>query len=110
MNLQSNALKFTKSGGSIRIIAQLVKGRKQSVKNDEKSELQKIYQDSYSSGTSSEADSVMSEAAKFDVEHGIEKIFQPEFGKDKLVVSVIDTGIGIKKKDRLKLFKLFGCL
>ena len=29
---------------------------------------------------------------------------------DKLVISVIDTGIGIKKKDRRKLFKLFGTL
>lgn len=27
-----------------------------------------------------------------------------------MVISVIDTGIGIKKKDRIKLFKLFGCL
>lgn len=28
----------------------------------------------------------------------------------KIVVSVIDTGIGIKKEDRVKLFKLFGTL
>jgi signal transduction histidine kinase len=26
------------------------------------------------------------------------------------VISVIDSGIGIKKKDKIKLFKLFGCL
>ena len=30
--------------------------------------------------------------------------------RDKIVISVIDTGIGIKKKDRIKLFKLFGIL
>jgi len=29
---------------------------------------------------------------------------------DKIVISVIDTGIGIKPVDRLKLFKLFGTL
>ena len=29
---------------------------------------------------------------------------------DKLVISVQDTGIGIKNKDRIKLFKLFGKL
>ena len=29
-------------------------------------------------------------------------------GKDKLVIKVTDTGVGIKKKDRVKLFKLFG--
>lgn len=28
--------------------------------------------------------------------------------KDKIVISVIDTGVGIKREDRLKLFKLFG--
>jgi signal transduction histidine kinase len=31
-------------------------------------------------------------------------------GRDKIVIKVVDTGIGIKKKDRLKLFKLFGTL
>ena len=31
-------------------------------------------------------------------------------GKDKLVISVTDSRIGIKKRDIIKLFKLFGTL
>jgi signal transduction histidine kinase len=30
--------------------------------------------------------------------------------RDKLVIKVKDTGVGIKSKDRIKLFKLFGKL
>jgi signal transduction histidine kinase len=37
-------------------------------------------------------------------------MFKPETKRDKLVISVIDSGIGIKPKDKLRLFKLFGCL
>ena len=35
---------------------------------------------------------------------------QPLAKDDKLVISVQDSGIGIKNKDRIKLFKLFGKL
>jgi hypothetical protein len=40
----------------------------------------------------------------------MQKIFEPIKGRDKIVISVVDSGIGIKKKDRIRLFKLFGCL
>lgn len=110
MNLQSNALKFTKSGGSIRIIAQMIKGMEPNQKVGARTTLQRIYQDSFSSESSSGSDDLKSEVSQFDKRHSIERIFEPEYGKDKLVISVIDTGIGIKKKDRIKLFKLFGCL
>jgi signal transduction histidine kinase len=30
--------------------------------------------------------------------------------RPKIVISVIDTGIGISKEDCSKLFKLYGCL
>jgi signal transduction histidine kinase len=30
--------------------------------------------------------------------------------RDKLIIEVQDTGLGIKKKERLKLFRLFGKL
>lgn len=30
--------------------------------------------------------------------------------RDKLVISVIDSGIGIKPRDKIRLFKLFGTL
>lgn len=49
------------------------------------------------------------ETKKFEEKHDIERIFKPEH-HDKLVISIVDTGIGIKKKDRRRLFKLFGTL
>ena len=48
--------------------------------------------------------------AKFEYEHQVSTIFKPEVDHDKLVISVTDTGIGIKKPDIVKLFKLFGTL
>ena len=30
--------------------------------------------------------------------------------KDKLVISVLDTGVGIKAEDKKQLFKMFACL
>jgi len=44
-----------------------------------------------------------------DEEIGPYSLFIPE-ETDKLVLSVIDNGIGIKNVDKSKLFKLFGCL
>lgn len=40
--------------------------------------------------------------------HKMDDIFRPMADKDKIVISVIDTGVGITKEDRRKLFKLFG--
>ena len=37
-------------------------------------------------------------------------MMEPLQNRNKIVISVMDTGIGIKKKDKLKLFKLFGTL
>ena len=37
------------------------------------------------------------------------KVYAPE-EKDKIVISVLDTGIGIKEQDQDNLFKMFGCL
>jgi signal transduction histidine kinase len=31
-------------------------------------------------------------------------------GRSKIIITVIDTGIGISKDDQCKLFKLYGCL
>jgi signal transduction histidine kinase len=66
--------------------------------------------DSYSSEKSSASDSENSERSKFTKEHKIDSLFDPDPLSGKIVIQVIDSGIGIKKKDKVKLFKLFGCL
>ena len=38
----------------------------------------------------------------------MKSIFKPTPGKDRLVVSVVDNGLGISFQDKAKLFKLFG--
>lgn len=58
----------------------------------------------------SESGSMDSESKKFEEIHGMNKIMIPHPTVDKLVISVQDTGVGIKNKDRIKLFKLFGKL
>ena len=63
-----------------------------------------------SSVESDEGESQSSEARRFEENHQIESIFEPAQGADKISVTVMDTGIGIKKNDRIKLFKLFGTL
>ena len=48
-----------------------------------------------------------------DDEHYDEEIgnlFEAHPERDKLLLSIIDTGVGITKSDQQKLFKLFGCL
>ena len=71
----------------------------------------KIYQESFSSEeqhNDNSSDSANSEVSQFERDHKVEELFDPINERDKIVISVIDTGIGIKKKDRIKLFKLFG--
>ena len=36
-------------------------------------------------------------------------MFLPALNRDKIAISVIDSGIGIQKKERANLFKLSGC-
>jgi len=64
----------------------------------------------FSSGEEDDSEVAGSEADKFEEEHDISQIYEPHKEKRQIVVSVIDTGIGIKRKDKIKLFKLFGCL
>jgi signal transduction histidine kinase len=66
--------------------------------------------DSYSSNKSSASDSENSEKSTFNKEHKIDSLYDPDPLRDKIVIQVIDSGIGIKHKDKIKLFKLFGCL
>jgi len=55
-------------------------------------------------------DSKDSENQRFEKEHEIKRIMDPLKNRNKIVITVMDTGIGIKKKEKLKLFKLFGTL
>ena len=110
MNLQSNALKFTRSGGKIKITTTYIK----SIENQKKAgniiKSKKEFKKSFSSGSESSENSINSETRKFDEEHGLKRLMDPNQTIDKLVIQVKDTGIGIKNKDRIKLFKLFGKL
>ena len=102
INLQSNALKFTKAGGSITVTATLAKSKL------EQQIIEKNYEESESESIEDENKS--SEAKMFEKLHGIRGIYKRHATKDKLVIKVQDTGIGIKKADKLKLFRLFGKL
>lgn len=108
MNLQSNALKFTKSGGQITIIVEylLPSGSKKRRNLDFYERFSFIKSQSGNSSQSSEG----SNDHKFNELHGIDQIYLPDQEHPKLVVTVHDTGIGIKRQDQLKLFKLFGTL
>ena len=77
-----------------------------------KSKTQRIFAESLSSDkNSSDSDETHdSDAKRFENEHNIENMFTPLGDRDKLVISVIDSGIGIKSRDKIRLFKLFGCL
>lgn len=38
------------------------------------------------------------------------ELYHPDYEHDKLIVSVLDNGVGIVEQDKANLFKLFGCL
>ena len=82
MNLQSNALKFTKEGGKIQIICEFVKASGSSSKKKKTGSkiVQKMFEESYSSterkNNSDQSDeSHNSEAKRFEKEHNVEGIF-----------------------------------
>ena len=58
----------------------------------------------------SDTNYVDSEEKAFEKEHGIKSIPKRHPTRDKLVIKVQDSGIGIKRNDRIKLFRLFGKL
>jgi len=112
INLLSNALKFTKSAGSIKILIELVQGvsdsKIQKKKIDQIQRELRYAEDSFTD--KNESSETETEDAIDDQRNKVHRHFYPEVKRDKLVISVIDSGIGIKKKDRKKLFKLFGSL
>ena len=72
--MQSNALKFTKTGGSVSIICKLI---------------------------SCQQDLSCKEHYKY---------FEKTMGYGMIEISVQDSGIGIRKEDKDKIFNLFGFL
>lgn len=61
--------------------------------------------------SATEDQNTYSEQFKFEEQYSLSQVFKPEQdGRDKIVISVIDSGIGISKNDKAKLFKLFGSL
>lgn len=61
--------------------------------------------------SNSVTESADSDRFRFEEQYSLAQVFKPEDdGRDKIVVSVIDSGIGMSKSDKAKLFKLFGAL
>ena len=85
-------------------------------KKGKSSKLGKLFKQSFSSNEESRnqgeisGDSNKSDIRKFEKDHKFNIIFEPLRDRDKIVISVTDSGIGIKKRDIIKLFKLFGTL
>ena len=63
-----------------------------------------------SSSSENKEDSKDSVNQRFEEDHKIKDMMDPLENRNKIVITVMDTGIGIKKKEKLKLFKLFGTL
>ena len=91
-------------------MCEFIKGHEGQKKSKARSKLEKIYNKEFADyNDDDDSDSADSNGSQFEKDHNEKFIFE-RAERDKIVISVIDSGIGIKKKDRLKLFKLFGCL
>ena len=71
MNLQSNALKFTKPGGKVKIKVMLIKSEK-SLNKDRKN--LSLFNKSFASDSSSSNSSINSDTLKFDKEYGLKNV------------------------------------
>ena len=106
MNLFSNATKFTKEKGEVKIICQYVKGKdstKSTTKRNRSADIALKVQDKASKYIA------LNEDEKD--EDSISRVFRNDpNGKNKIIISVVDSGIGMDKKERKKIFKMFGYL
>ena len=71
MNLQSNALKFTKPGGKVKIKVMLIRSEQSQIRNRKKFSL---FNKSFASDSSSSGRSANSDTLKFDKEYGLKNL------------------------------------
>ena len=89
INLQSNAIIFTKSGGSVTIICQFLPSKASGIPYTR-------YRFGEYSDTESESSSAEDET-KYVKRHQFETMFQQDDTRDKVLISVADSGVGITK-------------
>ena len=138
MNYYSNAVKYMAEGGKILILVQLIKGHKSTGQNPNASanaiaefqeSVRKHYEEKFEEDSDSDYDVHLSpnkkekknkrrpsdpgitSFAKKEIKLGqVEKshsLFE-QAAEDKVIISVMDQGLGIKTKNQHKLFQLFG--
>ena len=106
LNLQSNALKFTQSGGFVKVRVHYIKSKQPSLIQKSRVPFEKT--DSFFFDDPSDFDEDDHKEYQEYLKRK-EKVFEAE-SKDKIVITVLDTGAGISTKDQKKLFKMFGYL
>ena len=95
LNYQSNALKFTNSGGKLLLLLQYIPGREQN---------------GFLEGFRQRSKDKVTEEGMADLSSDEDDGYYDQAEKDKLVLTVQDSGVGISKQDQAQLFQLFGCL
>ena len=98
LELQANAIRFSKPGEKIKVVCEFI----QSTKNcmifmyeEKETKSRNMFWEDYSGSSENSSSGDVSD---------MEDIFDPDPQNDKLVISVIDNGVGINKQDKKKLF------
>ena len=113
MNLQSNALKFTKEGGYVKIICEFIaktssKSRNVNTEFRNDDDYYDSFDDSDDSKDSKGRNNDSKDKGNKKKQYNLDGVYDSHPEKDKIAVTVVDSGIGIKKDDLKKLFRLFG--
>ena len=84
----------------VKIIAEFVPAINHNNKVKKKTYLMNILDED----SETDSDELEEDERKFQNQYGKQKVFQADAMQDKLVICVQDTGIGIKRKEKYKLF------